>query len=147
MATVGFVLLAGLLAAQAATLLKGMGVDNQTVAITAMVIAYMAWFFVWGFFTARRRNLLNGALRVGDAKVVSRLRGRVIGWLYLSNTIAIILSVGLLIPWATIRTARYVASRTELDAAGLESVASARGTERSAVGEEIGDAFGYDLGF
>lgn len=116
-------------------------------AYIGVAVFYALWFFVWGFFSARRRNLLNGSLRIGDAAVTSRLRGRSLGWLYLSNTVAIVTSIGLLIPWAKIRTAHYVASCTGLDASALDTIAAAQCAERTAVGEEIGEAFGYDLGF
>ena len=36
-------------------------------------------------------------------------------WLYLSNTLAILFSIGLLIPWARIRMARYRLSRLVLE--------------------------------
>jgi uncharacterized membrane protein YjgN (DUF898 family) len=69
-----------------------------------------------------------------------------LGNLYLTNTLAIIFSLGLAIPWARIRAARYLAACTEVTLDGIEDMAPAADTERSAVGEEFGDAFGYDFG-
>ena len=62
------------------------------------------------------------------------------------NTIAIIFSLGMLIPWSMIRMARYVAESTEFLQDRIESINAMAQADRSAVGEEIGDMFDLDLG-
>lgn len=68
-------------------------------------------------------------------------------WLYFSNMAAIMLSFGLLIPWAMIRTARYRISCISVYVEGNVDEFIAAETERAeAIGEEIGDMFDLDIG-
>lgn len=67
-------------------------------------------------------------------------------WLYLSNAAAILCTLGLLIPWATVRLTRYRFDNLTLAARDeLEGFVAASQAEVSAAGEEIGDLFGIDI--
>jgi uncharacterized membrane protein YjgN (DUF898 family) len=67
--------------------------------------------------------------------------------LYVTNAIAIVLSLGLLIPWAQMRVLRYQLNRTWVDTTrSLDAVAAAEAQEVSAIGEELGDIFDVDIG-
>jgi uncharacterized membrane protein YjgN (DUF898 family) len=69
-------------------------------------------------------------------------------FLYVTNTLAIMVSLGLLIPWAKIRTARYRAAMTSLQPAGdLGSFFNQQQQSQSAYGEEMGEMFDLDIGF
>ena len=68
--------------------------------------------------------------------------------LNLTNTLIVIFTLGLGYPWVAVRSARYYASRTEaLAMGGLDGFVAAEGSDVTAMGEEIGDAFDLDLGF
>ncbi len=68
-------------------------------------------------------------------------------WLYVSNAAAILLSLGLLIPWATIRTLRYRLEHLKLFAAGdLDEFVAGQQGEVAATGEEISEFFDVDVG-
>lgn len=61
---------------------------------------------------------------------------------------AVLLSLGLLIPWVMVRMARYRASKTVLIAGGsLDSVAASAGSVDSALGDAGADIFDFDIGF
>ena len=69
-------------------------------------------------------------------------------WIQVSNIVAIILSLGLLIPWAKVRMLRYQLSRFSLSATPQEFehfIATERETI-SATGGEFGEALDLDLG-
>jgi uncharacterized membrane protein YjgN (DUF898 family) len=72
---------------------------------------------------------------------------RRMAWIYFSNALAIVASVGLAIPWASVRTARYRADNmmaiAEEDLAGL--LAGQRTSDLAATGSEAADIL--DLGF
>jgi uncharacterized membrane protein YjgN (DUF898 family) len=71
--------------------------------------------------------------------------GRMI-WLYLSNSIAIALSLGLLIPWARIRMARYRLDNLALLPHGsFDGFVAGEQENVSATGEELGEFFGVDI--
>jgi uncharacterized membrane protein YjgN (DUF898 family) len=67
--------------------------------------------------------------------------------IYLSNIVAIALSLGLLVPWAQMRILRYQLNHTWVDVAGsLDDAVAGQLNEVSALGEEIGDVFDVDIG-
>jgi uncharacterized membrane protein YjgN (DUF898 family) len=67
--------------------------------------------------------------------------------IYLTNIIAILLSLGLLIPWAQMRLLRYQVNNTWLDVpAGLDHVVAGVDRDISSLGEEVGDVFDVDIG-
>jgi uncharacterized membrane protein YjgN (DUF898 family) len=67
-------------------------------------------------------------------------------WIYLTNTVAVLASAGLLIPWAEIRLARYRASRMTLLAAGeLDGFTGSTHLHQSATGAEAASLFDVDL--
>jgi uncharacterized membrane protein YjgN (DUF898 family) len=63
--------------------------------------------------------------------------------LFATNGLAIMFTFGLMVPWATVRLARYRFERLELvTTGGLDNVIAASGCDTiSATGEEIGDLF------
>ena len=68
-------------------------------------------------------------------------------WIYLSNLVALILSLGLLAPWAQIRILKYQLQHTWIDlAADIDEIVAVQSAPVSSVGEEIGDLFDIDIG-
>src|SRR6266568_3055667 len=67
--------------------------------------------------------------------------------LYFLNSLGVIVSAGLLAPWAAVRAARYQLERISLQpGAELGAFLAAAQEERSAVGDEAGDLLGFDFG-
>jgi uncharacterized membrane protein YjgN (DUF898 family) len=67
--------------------------------------------------------------------------------LYFLNSLGVIFSLGLLAPWAAVRTARYQFKRISLGPRGdLGAFFAAAQEERSAIGDEAGDLLGFDFG-
>jgi uncharacterized membrane protein YjgN (DUF898 family) len=69
-------------------------------------------------------------------------------WIQCTNIVAIIASLGLLIPWARVRMTRYRLSRFSMIAAPavLERFVASERERLAATGAEIGDALDLDLG-
>jgi len=68
-------------------------------------------------------------------------------YLYATNTLAMALSLGLLMPWAKIRTARYRTRMTSVVPSGdFDGFIAAQSSQQSALGEEMGEVFDLDLG-
>jgi uncharacterized membrane protein YjgN (DUF898 family) len=114
--------------------------------VVMALVVYIFGFFVLGYFRAKRTNLTYGQVHVGANSLTSNLGGMRVGWIFLSNTVVIILSLGLLIPWASVRVAKYVASATALNVVDVDTIAATAQADRSAFGEEFGDAFDIDIG-
>jgi uncharacterized membrane protein YjgN (DUF898 family) len=76
----------------------------------------------------------------------SSVSARRLARLYAGNLVAILCSLGLLIPWAVVRVARYrVESLVALPRAPLDEVEAAVWSNTAATGEELGEVFGFDL--
>ena len=144
-------LLAGL-AGVATALLGGFFQDlgeeqrDIVIGIGTLVVAYLFFVAFSVIATARVTNLTYNPVRVAGHSFRSTLRSRDLLALYLTNTLAVLLSLGLLIPWAQVRMARYRASRTVLvsERSPLEVRARHRAGE-AATGAEVADVMDVDL--
>ena len=151
LALIGTLFVTGIGAGVAATLATR--ADPTTKAPPALIVfapllaGYIAYLLAFAYLRARVGNLtLNGTI-VGPARCRSTLRARDLAWLYTSNIIAVLATLGLAVPWVTIRMARYrasklaVATTTPLStfAAAPEAVAGA------ATGSEVSDLFDVDV--
>lgn len=112
-----------------------------------ILIVYAGYFAVFAFLAAALANLVYNHIDIGGNRFRSTLAGGRLLWIYFSNTLAIVGSIGLLIPWAMVRLARYRAqSLTLLQGGDLDQfVASAQG-EVDAVGSEMDGLFDIDIG-
>ena len=110
---------------------------------------YLALFPVLVYLHVRYVNLMWNNTSLGAHRFESTLRVRDMLWLYFSNTIVIVCTIGLAVPWAMVRLARYRADHFALLATGSldEFVAEAEGAYHAA-GAELSDAldFGADFG-
>jgi uncharacterized membrane protein YjgN (DUF898 family) len=100
------------------------------------------------FVTARVRNTVWNATRLGSRVFASTLRTRSLVWLTLTNLVATIGTFGLFWPFAQVRLAKYYAST--LTMTGPETFTefeAADDTDENAVGEEITDTFDFDIAF
>jgi uncharacterized membrane protein YjgN (DUF898 family) len=110
----------------------------------AVVIA--ASLVVMVYLRTLLTNITWNATGLGADHFTSSLRARRMAWLYISNTVAIICSCGLLIPWASIRLTRYRLSCLALTLVDDPAEFAAAGDAViDAAGEEIGDVFGIDM--
>lgn len=110
------------------------------------LISAMVYYLVYVFVNTRLMNLIYNHSSVGEGRLESRLSVASLMWIYATNVLAIAISVGLLVPWARIRLARYRAEHTGVYSdAGLDRYHSASGQGISALGEEAGEIFDVDI--
>jgi len=123
--------------------------------VTVAVIYYALAFFglglglaLFAYLKTQITNLVWSNTSIGDNRFESTLATSEMIWIYLSNAVAIALSLGLLIPWASIRVARYRLHNINLLAQGdLDGfVAAAQEKKVAAAGEEMSDFFDVDFG-
>jgi uncharacterized membrane protein YjgN (DUF898 family) len=122
-------------------------VPRERPVATASLVALGACFVVsYYVVSATTTNLVWSRTRAGEISFESSLAPVQLALLQATNTLAVLLSVGLLLPWARVRTARYRASCLRVIApGGLDGFVAAREAEVSALGDEIGDVFDVDL--
>ncbi|MFP5409255.1 MAG: YjgN family protein [Gammaproteobacteria bacterium] len=108
---------------------------------------YLMLPVVGAMIMARTANLFYNGTALGPVGFQSNQRARSLVWIYLSNLILIALTLGLFIPWAKVRLARYRADRltvTGPDDLGL-FIAGQHQTS-SATGSEMADLFDLNIG-
>jgi uncharacterized membrane protein YjgN (DUF898 family) len=114
--------------------------------VLGMTLIYAGYLIGFVYIAVRLANLFWTSLALDGHRFESNLQARDLAWIYFSNTLAIIVSLGLLIPWAVVRAARYRASRLAFLASGsLDVFVAEAGAEQSATGAEIGDAFDFEF--
>ena len=138
----------GLLASDLGDFEKGGMVTVMTVIFgLAFTVAYI---FPYVYVQAKSANILFGTKTLGDfteyrfhcyqdvAEVMV---------LYITNTLGIIFTLGLFIPWAKVRMAKYKASRLCFMAEGdIEGFIAREQESVAALGEEMGEVFDLDIG-
>ncbi len=120
-------------------------------AVTGVVLALMLIFpfylFLFAYWYANMTNLVINHTSIKQYQFESALKTSTICWIFFSNTVAIILSLGLLIPWAMIRTTNYrISCMSLITDENTESFIAAEKEQADAIGEEIGDFMDLDLG-
>jgi uncharacterized membrane protein YjgN (DUF898 family) len=109
-------------------------------------VIYLAVFVSAVFITARLTNVAYNRTHFGAVGFHSTIRARDLLWIYASNTACILLSVGLLVPWAQIRLAKYRAQHIEIVGTGdLDSFRAELSPERFAGGAETASVFDVDV--
>jgi uncharacterized membrane protein YjgN (DUF898 family) len=107
---------------------------------------YAGFLVLFAFVRARTTNAVWNAIRVGPVRFECTMRGRDYMWIYLSNVLAIIGTLGFATPWAVIRTLRYRAARFAVVAAGpLEGFIEDQAAQVGAAGQEIAEVFDLDV--
>jgi uncharacterized membrane protein YjgN (DUF898 family) len=120
----------------------------ELVVILVILVFYLFMFLMIIYYQVRTHNYsINTTQWSGLGRIESKARARDLLWLYITNGIVVLLTLGLMIPWVKVRMARYTASKTAFIATGsLDSVARAAGGESSAMGDAGADIFDIDIG-
>jgi uncharacterized membrane protein YjgN (DUF898 family) len=117
------------------------------VAVYVMSLAsYGSYLGVFAYIQARTGNLVWNQTKLGPLRFQSALRWRGLMKLYVTNALAIVASLGLLTPWAVMRTLKYRAEHMRVLLDG--TLAEFQGSERSAVtaaGAESIELLGMDV--
>ena len=113
----------------------------------AVILFYLSLGFLMVYLQTSITNLVWSNAHLGDHRLESTLQTTQMLWIHVSNTVAIVLSFGLLIPWAIIRKVRYRLDNLKLLAAGeLDDFIAGEQETVTAAGGEIADFFDFDLG-
>jgi uncharacterized membrane protein YjgN (DUF898 family) len=114
--------------------------------IPIIILLYVLMFALTFYLQTKYLNLFWNGLRLGAHKFVSTLAVRTMIWLYFSNGLAILLSLGLATPWAMIRMARYRANSFVFISAGsMDEFSAEFETGRDSTGAELADALDLDM--
>jgi len=121
---------------------------NIWMVVTPIIFYLPLSLFLYSYLQAKKFNLMAATTEIGRHRLGSDLEVGKLFWIYLSNLFAVIVSIGLLIPWAKVRIASYRLQKVRVLVAGdLNQELAAESNAISAAGEEVGDYMDVDLGF
>ena len=134
---------------QDAKMLEWMKNPAMLIGVLFGSLVYILFIFTFvGYLQARIGNLIWNNTTLDKLSFSSKLRARDFIWLYFSNIIVIMLTLGLATPWAQIRMARYRASKLQIVGdVDFDQFVGDKKAEVNATGEEIADFFDVDLSF
>jgi len=119
------------------------GFLNYAFIMSAVVLVFLSY----AYLATRLQNYLISHTRVGAHELKLDLEISKVLWIRLSNLVVIALSLGLMIPWAKIRIARYQIERMSLIPHGsLEALVDKEQQAVKAYGGEMGEGMDLDLG-
>ena len=111
-----------------------------------LLLFYLMIPVVGAMIMARTANLLYNSTSLGPVGFRSGQRARDLIWIYLSNLVLIALTLGIFIPWAKVRLARYRAGRLTVTApADLGQFAAGQQQSSTATGAEMADLFDLNI--
>ena len=120
---------------------------GQLVSILSLVFMIGAYLAAFAYFSMQRMNLLYNNSALGDHGFEANLKLGSYAWLMFTNTLGILLTLGLFIPWARVRTARYKVQHIAFVCAGdMDGIVAAQQGKVDALGQEVGDIFNFDVG-
>jgi uncharacterized membrane protein YjgN (DUF898 family) len=115
--------------------------------VLGMIAALALYLMAFAYFTANISNVVYNGSRLLGHGFESTLRTRELALLYLTNGLLLFFTLGLAIPWVMVRLARYrAANLTVLVDGSLDTFVASAEQQVNALGEEIGEAFDFDIG-
>lgn len=128
-------------------------IENDPVAAGAVMAAFFGFVFV-GLFPAYtiyqafiRNTVFNGLTLDGDHQFASDISPFGLVWIAITNTLMVLLSLGLLLPYAQVRLTRYLARHTVLIPGGsLDDFLAGARVQTSALGDAYTDLDAIDVG-
>ena len=100
-----------------------------------MLVAAVAGLAIWGYYQASFINASFGGVQIGSNYVRSNLRIAPLVWIYVTNLLGIVFTLGLFYPWAKVRQVRYQLENTSIDSDGdLSRFTAARSPGRQRAG-------------
>lgn len=117
-------------------------------ALFGVFLLFMAVSLVVGpLFQSRIGNLVWNSTTLGEHRFESRLRFWPLLGIGLSNFVLVLLTLGLYMPWAAMRVARYRAEcMSLLPASPLDQFLADAAVDATATGEETAEMFDFDIG-
>ncbi|MBW2172386.1 MAG: DUF898 domain-containing protein [Deltaproteobacteria bacterium] len=113
----------------------------------SLLVGLVTYLYLMAFFSVKTTNILYNSSRLGPHRLDADLEVKEYFFIIAINSIAVALTVGMLHPWAKVRTTRYKAEHLSLIVSGnLDSFVAQEQKEVSALGEEMADFLDFDFG-
>ena len=128
-------------------------VESDPTAFVVAMLTFYAVFFI-GFIPAAfiyqaltRNAIYNSTSLEGGHNLRSNVSPLQLLWIALSNMVVVVCTLGLMVPWAQIRMARYLADHTGVElGSSLDSSIGMEQAKANALGDAFADFEGIDVG-
>jgi uncharacterized membrane protein YjgN (DUF898 family) len=149
------VLLGTLLLIPVLAMMFGTGVGKQSlmtgfnlIVPFIMLILAASFLMVGSMFSAYMQNLVWGSTELGEHRFFSNVSARRLLWISVSNFLGVVLTLGLFMPFATIRMLRFKLESMGVAVSGdLSEFVSDQQLQATAAGEETAEMFDVDISF
>ncbi|MDH5183950.1 MAG: YjgN family protein [Gammaproteobacteria bacterium] len=122
------------------------GVISVIMGVLAFVIYLIGIYYVIYFIEATKLNEIWGKTSIDGNRFISKLEPWGLMWVMLSNTVLIVITLGIYIPWAHVRMTRYRLNHLLIEVTGDMDNYIAKGhKEMGALGAELGDAMDFEI--
>jgi hypothetical protein len=129
---------------------EGLSADSVFGLLSLILLGLVAFGALTAIVHAGLTNLLYRQAALGSFRFRSDLRVGPLLWIYLTSGLAVAATVGLALPWARVRMARYRAEHLKVVGyADLDAFVETSEQDGSRLGElasEVADAFDFDFG-
>jgi uncharacterized membrane protein YjgN (DUF898 family) len=124
------------------------GEAAQGIISIVAIAAYLSLFAVGLLYAVGVRNIAFNATELeGGHRLISNVSRPRYVWIMFSNTVVVVLTLGLMRPWAAVRTWRYLAASTAVAVNGsMDNVVGQAQTQGSVTTAEFLDFEGIDFG-
>lgn len=113
----------------------------------SVLVILVLYLYLFAYISVKSTNLFFNSTMLNRHEFDANLETKGYLILIVSNTIAIVLTLGIFYPWAHIRTVRYKLNHLILLVNGdLDHFVAQKQKEVSALGDEAGDFFDFDIG-
>lgn len=111
------------------------------------VILLPLYYLVYAYIKVHVTNYTVNNTQLGEHRFESRMKTLPYLWIFFSNMIVMVLTLGLATPWAMIRVSRYRADCTTAQIAGdLDQFVQVQQDKQNALGEELGEVLDLEFG-
>jgi uncharacterized membrane protein YjgN (DUF898 family) len=113
------------------------------------VILFIFFIMTASYYHALTRNIMINGLRLrGGIRFRSNMSGLVLGWIMVTNLFLIVISLGLLHPWAQVRRYRYLTETVEIRPINeMRGFIDRQLKAGGSVGDAVGEAGGLEITF
>lgn len=120
--------------------------SNIVFSLLGTLVSIFAYIWLYAYIQSHVYNLTYQHSEIETHTFYADMPSKGLAALYITNTLGIICTLGLFIPWAKVRAARFRARYTALHASqDLDQFIADKIEKQNALGEELGEQFGDAL--
>jgi uncharacterized membrane protein YjgN (DUF898 family) len=120
---------------------------NMVPMFALAIIALPLWMGIIAYFQKSFTNTSLDALELGPHRLECKMQTRKLWWIFFTNLIGMVFTLGIFYPWAKVRMLRYQFESMALNAqGGPDGLVASTAADPTATGDAMADFFDVDFG-